>query len=155
MRIRSALVASAVTAAAAGAVAPTAPASAGGQTTTTITIADSGDQLSLGQLARIVEKHLRVQIGAVDRAIVVGDLGGTPLPAAQLDVLFSGRDAGDVRLLATVDGPPAGTTVAELSKAGGRAAARINLRFPGRYVETTASCDPVGCSRLITVHELP
>lgn len=155
MRIRSVVMALVAAAGVAGAVTLTVPAHADDRTTT-INISDTGDQLSLGHLARIVGKHLRVDVGTVNRAIVVTDLAGTPLPAAHLDILYSGRDAGEVKLLATVDAPDASTTVAELKKSGGQASAsKINIRLPGFYVETTTYCNPIGCFRRIVIIERP
>jgi hypothetical protein len=120
MRIRNVLMALVAVAVTAGAVTLSAPAHADEQVIK-IEVEDRGDDLTLNEVKQLIEKRVQADVGQPTRAIVVdgGDLGGTPLPAAALDVLYSGKDAGKYKLLATVSRPALSATLAELKKAGG------------------------------------
>lgn len=150
MKLRQAVLVLVVGSGVLGGVAPGGPAQAA-EAVTVIELAGRAGDISLGELSLIAAKHLGRDIGAADRAVVVTDLGGTPLPAAWLRRLFAGGDVGAVKLLATVEKPAPGTTVAELAKPTGTAAT-VAARFAGGgFAQTHTHCTALGCVDRIVV----
>lgn len=154
MRIRNAVIALLTVAGMAGAVALTVPAHAGETTATgtVIEIKDRGRDLTIGEVRQIVAKQVKRDL-PIGRAIVVSD-SGKPLSAGQRAILYSGKDAGDVKLLATVASPTDGTTIKELEAIAGiqLESYRINLnQLPDQFIEITSDCGGHVCFHWINV----
>lgn len=155
MRIRNAVITLLAVAGVAGAVALTVPAHAGDTPVNgpVIEIKDRGKDLTLGEIRQVVAEHVKRDL-PIGKAIVVSD-SGKPLSPEQRAILYSGKDAGDVKLLATVESPTEGTTIKELEALAGAelVSYRINLnQVPDQFIEIkTTRCGGHVCFHWINV----
>jgi ABC-type glycerol-3-phosphate transport system substrate-binding protein len=154
MRIRNVLMAFVAVTSLTSVAALTAPAYAGevptkGETTTTIELKDRSD-ISLGEIRQIVEKNTKEDPGAAGTVQVVTDTG-KDLTDEQLKAVLAGKDADDVKVLATVERAAASTTLAELTKSTGTPAKVVYKASRGTIIVVAGGCTPTRCIIIIIV----